>query len=200
MTTVFYGLILKSRIFKLGGFIIKKTYKKLDNENLLFFFKNNKLSNIILNPALSLIQVLNVFKYYISFVLDSRNSVIAILLNRQVVTLPVNNFSKANYYTVSNFIGDLFSNFFVSSWFLVHSSNPKLRYYPALCLILNYEVMGWFLRSLYNLSVPTVGFYNNNNEKCNYLTFPLFLDCNVYILYFVLRLFLRLLYILKIKL
>jgi hypothetical protein len=114
-TTLLYGLFLKQHLFKLGGFVVKKMYKNLDRNNIIFYIKNNKISNIIINPALSVIQLINVFKFYINFVITSNNSTISVLLNELVLSLPVNNLVKVNYYVVYNFIGDLFSNFFVSS-------------------------------------------------------------------------------------
>lgn len=194
-----YGLVLKYRIFKLGGFIIKKVYNINDNYNFLFYLKNYKLFYTVVNPVLSLIQLINIFKFYINLVLTSKKLLVTVLLNKYLVSIPTNCISKSDFFLISNFFGGIFTNFFVFSWYLVHYKNLKLKVYPSLCIILHSGLQLGILSSLYNLAVPTIGFYDNNH-KSDYITFPILLDHNVYILYFFIRLFLRLLYILKVKL
>lgn len=197
-----YNSILKTHLFKLGGFVIKKKikffFKGLNNNICSFFIKKIKHSYSLLNPNLSLFQLTNIFKFYIDLILVNKDILIAAHLNKTIITLPTNSLSSINFFTISNFIGGLFSNKLASSWSVIENKVNNLKNFPSLGIIFNCKLQNVISKSFYFLGIPTIGFYNYKLKK-NYLTYPIFLDNNVYILYFFLRLFLRLLYFFKFK-
>lgn len=190
-----YSSVLKTQLFKLSGFVLKKN---ISGKNIpLLLFKKSSHSFIFINPTFSLFQLILVFQFYLNLLLYKKKVIIGSIINSFFFKFS-NYLFNNNFFLIEKSMGGLLTNKLGYSWTLL-LKKIVLDSYPSIMIIFDKD-FSKALKEFFKLGIPTIGFVSieDYNFK-NYVTYPLYFQYNNHILYFFIRVFIRLLFVYRLK-